>query len=49
MGKRRTDEEFAAITANYEVLKDFYTNAPSAYAAIRKRGLLEEICSHMTD
>lgn len=47
MGKRRTDEEFAAITANYDVLKDFYTNAPSAYAAIRKRGLFDELCSHM--
>lgn len=47
MGKKRTDEEFAAITANYDVLKDFYTNAPSAYAAIRKRGLFDELCGHM--
>ncbi len=47
MGKRRTDQELAAIAAKYSSLKDFFRNDHSAYMAIRKRGLFDKLCGNM--
>jgi len=33
----------------YNTRREFHKGAPNAYNAAYKRGLLEEICSHMTD
>ena len=40
MGKRKSDEELAAIASRYNVLKDFFTNEYSVYRTIRKRAYL---------
>lgn len=46
-GNARTDEELMEIASKYNVLKEFREKERGVYDAIRKRGLMDVLCSHM--
>ena len=47
MGKKRTDEELAALAKKYTTLKEFCAKEPSAYSIICQRKLGDKLFSHM--
>ena len=47
MGKRRTKQELWEEALKYKSRMDFYENSNPEYQSARRRGLLDEICSHM--
>lgn len=46
--KSYTNEDLAAIASFYDSYAEFHKNEINAYSVARKRGILEEICNHMT-
>lgn len=42
-----TDEQLIELAKSFEYRRDFYTENPSAYAAVKRRGLDEVALSHM--
>ncbi len=48
IGRDLTDEFLKDIAFKYKTRSDFQKNDPSAYSSSRKKGILDQICSHMT-
>ena len=44
-----TEDNIHTIAKKYNNRTDFADNDPNAYAAARRRGILDDVCKHMTD
>ena len=46
-GRRHTNESLAEIAKQYKTKREFVLKDSSAFVSARKRGIVDEICSHM--
>ena len=46
-GRRHTNESLAEIAKQYKTKREFVLKDSSAFVSARKRGIIDEICSHM--
>lgn len=46
--KTYSNEDLAKIAKGYDIFSDFRKKEVNAYTVAQKRGILDDICSHMT-